>query len=128
MHLDAPDPARPERLRLWVEKSYAAKPPPLGVTIGPHGNTYDFTPPAPTDPSKGGRPPSKLDKAIAFIEGELQAGDRKGAAIIDKWLAMGEFKSSIFDAKRQMEKEGRLAVDASKKPQVWHLVPQSGNP
>ena len=34
MHLEAPDPGRPERLRFWVEKSYAARPPALGVTIG----------------------------------------------------------------------------------------------
>lgn len=53
MHLEAPDPDRPERLRLWVEKSYAAKPPALGVTIGESGNTYDFQPPARPDPSRG---------------------------------------------------------------------------
>ena len=78
MHLEAPDPARPERLKLWVEKSYAAKPTPLGVTIGPAGNTYDFTPPAPSDPSKGGRPPSERDKATSFIRDALaKQNDRK---------------------------------------------------
>ncbi|MGP0068623.1 MAG: AAA family ATPase [Isosphaeraceae bacterium] len=123
MHLECPDPARPERLRLWMEKSYAAKPPALGVTIGDSGNTYDFNPPVKVDPSKGGRPPEKLDKAIAFLEGKLSAGDRKGCELIHEWRSLGEAKTTIFDAKNSMEAAGRLVVDASVKPQIWHLVP-----
>src|SRR5262249_61641024 len=34
LHLDCPDPEGPPgRLKLWVEKSYAQKPAPLGVTL-----------------------------------------------------------------------------------------------
>jgi hypothetical protein len=64
----------------------------------------------------------KLDKAIAFIETELAAGDRKGVEVIDKWLSLGEFKGTIFDAKKYMQAQGQLVVDDSKKPQIWHLV------
>ena len=62
MHLECPDPSQADRLRLWVEKSYAAKPPALGVTIGESGNTYDSSPPTRMDPSKGGRPPGERER------------------------------------------------------------------
>src|SRR5262249_25203674 len=57
IHLEAPDPSKTERLRLWVEKSYAKKPPALGVTITESGNKYDFEPPARAEQVRGGRPP-----------------------------------------------------------------------
>jgi len=125
MHLEAPDPDQPERLRLWVEKTYGKSPPPLGVTIRGTGNTYDSNPPAKRDPSKGGRPPVKLDKAIAFLETELAKGDRKGCELIDECVHTGEFKSRIFDAKKRMQAVGRLVVDDSVKPQIWHLAAPS---
>lgn len=53
IHLECPEPEKPERLRLWVEKSYAKKPPALGVTIGESGNTYDPNAPEKSDPSRG---------------------------------------------------------------------------
>src|SRR5262249_9682183 len=121
LHLECPDPARSARLRLWVEKSFAERPPALGVTIGQAGNTYDFKPPARSDPSKGGRPPVKLDKAIGFIETELAAEDRPGCEVIEKWLSLGESKGTIFNARDSMQADGRLAVDDSRKPQIWHL-------
>ena len=34
IHLECPDPDMPGRLRMWVEKSFAVKPPPLGLTMG----------------------------------------------------------------------------------------------
>jgi hypothetical protein len=122
LHLECPDPDQSDRLRLWVEKSYAKKPPALGVTIGTNGNTYDFTPPVKIDPPKGGRPPVKLDKAIAFLEAELGSGDQKGCELISKWTGLGESKPTIFNAKDSMVADGRLVVDDSKKPQIWHLV------
>lgn len=33
IHLERPNPEQPERLRLWIEKSFIKKPPALGVTI-----------------------------------------------------------------------------------------------
>jgi hypothetical protein len=45
IHLDCPDPSQPTRLRLWVEKSFDARPPALCVTIGEAGNEYDDGPP-----------------------------------------------------------------------------------
>ena len=122
MHLECPDPARSERLRLWVEKSYDQKPAPLGVTIGPTGNTYDSDAPARVDPSKGGRPPVKIDKAMAFLAEKLTDRDRKGCELIDEWVALGENKGTLFNAKKSLEDDGRLVVDATVRPQVWHIV------
>ena len=122
LHLEAPDPARPDRLRLWVEKSFAAKPAPLGVTIGPAGNNYDFNPPAPRDPSKGGRPPTAVGKAVAFLLEKLADGDRKGCELIDEWESQGGAKGTLFNAKKSLEAEGRLVVDTSVTPQLWHIV------
>jgi hypothetical protein len=122
MHLDAPDPVRPERLRLWMEKTYSARPPALGVTIGAAGNTYDFDPPAPLDPARGGRPPAAREKAIAFLSEKLADGDRKGCELISQWEADGGSKPAILAAKDAMQTDGRLVVDDTVKPQIWHLV------
>jgi len=122
IHLEAPDPDQPAKLRLWVEKTYGKKPPPLGLSIGESGNIYNSSPPAPRDQNRGGRPPVKLDKAISFLEEKLAEGDCKAIDLINEWLALGEFKGTIFDAKKRLEAEGRLVVDAFKKPQWWHMV------
>jgi hypothetical protein len=123
MHLECPDPEhRPDRLRLWVEKSFAKKPPALGVTIKADGNEYDSTPPAPKEAHRGGRPAEKLDKAIAFLEQELSSGDWKGCELISKWELLGENKGTLFNAKKKLEFDGRLVVDDSRKPQIWRLV------
>jgi hypothetical protein len=122
IHLEAPDPDRPERLRLWVEKTSSKRPPPLGVTITRTGNEYDTNPPAPREASRGGRPPEKLDKAIEFLEAELSKGDRKGCELISEWEALGENKTTIFNAKRKLVTDGRVVEDDSKKPKIWHLV------
>ena len=57
IHLDCPDPEKPERLRFWVEKSYAKKPPPLGVSMGESGiPTITTRLPNPSPTREGGRP------------------------------------------------------------------------
>lgn len=122
LHLEAPDPAQPARLRLWVEKTFAERPPALGLTIGPSGNIYDTSPPAPRDPTRGGRPPEKTEAARAFLEERLASEDRKACDLVKEWEARGESKSPLFRAKDNLEAAGRLTVDASVKPQVWHLV------
>ncbi len=126
LKLFKPDPDQPNRRKLIVIGNFK-EPPALGVTIRDGGCDFDFMPPEEPTKSPGGRPPIKLDKAIAFIETELAAGDRKGCEVIDKWLTLGESKSPIFDARKQMQAEGRLVVDDSRKPQIWHLT-KSGTP
>lgn len=124
MQVDAPDPEnQPGRLRLWVPKSYAPKPPALGVTMGAAGNTYDHKPPSAPPIPQLGRPPAARGKAIEFIVDELRKGDRAFPDLIGQWMSRGHGKSAIFDAKSALESEGRITVDASRKPQVLHLNP-----
>jgi hypothetical protein len=59
MHLECPDPEEPRRLRLWMEKSYAKKPRPLGVTIGDSGNCLRCQPPRPARAEQGWTPAGK---------------------------------------------------------------------
>ncbi len=57
--LTHPDPeGQPDRRRLGVDKTYALKPPPLGMAIAESGCTFDFNPPADPEP----RPPGETEK------------------------------------------------------------------
>jgi len=124
LHLECPDPEKPERLRLWVEKSYGKKPPALGVTMGDGGNEYDFNPPAKLNPNQGPKAPEKLGMAIAFISKELANGDKATCDLVREWEARGGTHGTFFNARRKMVADGKLVVDDSKKPQMCHLVSQ----
>ena len=94
-----PDPeGQPDRRRLWVDKTYTVKPPALGMTIADAGCSFDFNPPTAPEPAKPGRPPEKLDKAIAFLTEKLTEGDRKQCELIDEWEATGGAKGTVFNA------------------------------
>ncbi len=116
-----PDPAQPDRRRLEVIGNFR-EPPPLGVTIRDGGCDFDNNPPEEPARNPGGRPPEKLDKAIEFLIERLTQRDCKAIDLINEWVAKGESKGTIFNAKRAMEEDGRLVVDDSKKPQIWHLI------
>jgi hypothetical protein len=71
--LTHPDPAgQPDRRRrLWVDKSYAAKPPAMGMTIADTGCTFDFNPPAEPEPRRPGPAPAKLEACKAWLADRL---------------------------------------------------------
>ncbi|MFI5454203.1 MAG: AAA family ATPase [Isosphaerales bacterium] len=121
MKMFKPDPAQPDRRRLEVIGNFK-EPPALGVTLRDGGCDFDFEPPKEAARPPGGRPPEKTDKAIAFLIEKLSGGDQKGCELIGEWLARGESKSPIFEARRVMQADGRLVIDDSKKPQIWHMV------
>jgi hypothetical protein len=122
MKLTRPDPdGQPDRRRLQVTGNFK-EPPVMGLTMKDNGCDWDFNPPSAPAGSKGGRPPEKLDKAITFLEAELSAGDRKAVEIITAWQAEGENKGTLFNARAAMVADGRLVVDDTAKPQIWHLV------
>jgi hypothetical protein len=128
IHLECPDPEKPERLRLWVEESYAKKPPALGMTIGESGNTYDPNPPERPDPSRGGRPPEKRDKAMQFIRDALtQQNDRIGNDLCSEWSKDGGNPKTFWRAVDEL-RDGELATDGGKgtrKQMVLHLLRDS---
>jgi hypothetical protein len=121
--LSKPDPdGQPARRKLWVDRANFLEPPPLGVTIEESGCDFDFDPPADALPSKGGRPPEKLDKAIAFLVERLSEQDQKQCELITQWEATSESKGTMFNAMRAMHADGRLVIDDSRKPKMCHLV------
>jgi hypothetical protein len=72
-----PDPeAQIDRRRLWVDKSAAVKPAPMGITMGGEGNEYDFIPPS--EPEGGrrrpGPPPIKLEDCKKWLDAHLSSG------------------------------------------------------
>jgi hypothetical protein len=121
MKMFRPDPSQPNRRRLEVIGNFK-EPPPLGVTLRDGGCDFDSSPPTEPARNPGGRPPEKCDKAIAFLTGKLTQSDCRACDLVSEWLALGESKSPFFAAKKLMEEDGRLVVDDSKKPQIWHLI------
>ena len=134
IHLECPDPDhRPERLRLWVEKSYAKKPPALGVTIGESGNTYDFAPPVPKEANKPGRPPEKRDKAEEFIRDTLtRDNDQIGNVLCHEWTKSGGSKTTFWRVVKEMTDSGDVTTDGGTgtgKQTTLHLgCPKTPNP
>ncbi len=84
--------------------------------------TSTLTPPLEPSRNSGGRPPEKLDKAIEFLTEKLAKGDCKARDLVNEWVAKKEAKGTIFNAKNAMKEDGRLVVDDSKNPQIWHLI------
>jgi len=125
MHLEAPDPTRPERLRLWMEKTYGKRPPPLGVTMEGSGNVYDFNPPAPRDLSRSGRPPDKRGKAAQFIRDALaRNNDQVGNDLCREWEKTGGNDTTFWRAVDGMKDDGDLTADGGRgtgKQTVLHL-------
>jgi hypothetical protein len=125
MHLECPDPEQADRLRLWVEKSYAKKPPALGVTIGQTGNTYDSNPPIKAEPSKGGRPPEKKAEAARFLRESLSVqNDSIGNDLCGEWVKRGGCPKTFWRAVKDLVGDGELRTDGgpgTKKQMVLHL-------
>jgi hypothetical protein len=121
MKMFRPDPSQPNRRRLEVIGNFK-EPPPLGVTIRDGGCDFDPNPPIEPARKLGGRPPEKCDKAIEFLTEKLSQGDQRAKDLISEWVAKGESKGTIFNAKDAMVDDGRLVVDDSTRPQMWHLV------
>jgi len=133
MHLEAPDPDQPERLRLWVEKTYGKRPAPLGVTITGTGNTYDSNPPMKADPNRGGRPADKREKAAEFIRDALaKDNDQIGNELCAEWEKTGGGQKTFWRAVDAMKQAGDLTTDGGTgtgKQTMLHLnQPKPQNP
>jgi hypothetical protein len=123
MHLDCPDPkGQPDRRKFWVEKSIVRKPPPLGVTMGDHGNEYDTEPPiAPDDSKPVGRPPGESDRAQRFILQALSPGVlRKATELCDEFIDTGGTKSTFWRARDDLVDAGKVTCDGT--PKMFRLV------
>ncbi len=116
-----PDPSQPNRRRLEVAGNFK-EPPPLGVTLRDGGCDFDSNPPSEPARNPGGRTPEKLDKAIAFLNKELDQSDRLTSELVSEWEALGEAKATFFNARKKMVEDGLVVIDDSGKRQVCHLV------
>lgn len=77
LKLEDPDPENGDgRLRFNVDKSYAPKPEPLGVTLGETGNEYSSDAPRrPEATARPGRPNTAVTKAQDFIRSEAEGSE-----------------------------------------------------
>jgi len=127
LQLDCPDPEQPGRLKLWVAKSFAKKPPALGVTMTDAGNDYDFNPPTAPEAGKPGRPPEARDKAARFIRDALaRENDRIGTDLCAEWEKTGGNSNKTFwRAADDLVAAGELTTDGgpgTRKQKVLHLI------
>ncbi len=129
--LTHPDPeGQPDRRRLWVDKSYAAKPPALGMTIAEAGCSFDSNPPSAPEPRRPGRPSDERDKAKQLIREALTIqNDQIGNALCDRWINELEGSPKTFwRAVDEMKNDGELSTDGGKgtrKQMVLHLAGQN---
>ena len=121
LQLECPNPENPSRLKLSVSKSFAIRPPALGVTMHDEGNDYDSNPPSSPEPQgKQGRPPEATDKARQFIiEALTRDNDRKAAELCHQWEEANGSKSAFWRARDAMVKEGTLVCEGA--PLILHL-------
>ena len=132
--LTHPDPdGQPDRRRLWVDKSYAVKPPALGMTIADPGCTFDSNPPEAPEPRRPGRPSGERDKAKQFIRESLAVqNDQIGNALCDRWEKdHGGSSKTFWRAVEDMNADDELVTDGGKgtgKQTVLHLANRTPQP
>jgi AAA domain len=132
IQLECPDPEKPARLRLWVEKSFAVKPPALGVTMVDEKNDYDHNPPRAAEPGKAGRPPKALEAAEQFIRDALAVeNDQIGNNLAAKSEKTGGSSKTFWRAVDAMVEAGELAKDGGTgtgRQVVLHLIDATPDP
>ena len=109
LHLECPDPDQPARLRLWVEKSFDARPPALGVTIGEAGNEYDGNPRggrgrrAVTSPASAAKFPIKLDACREWLADQLGTQPVRVAVVRAAAVDAGFGANTLYETARRLE-------------------------
>jgi len=121
MKMFKPDSSQPNRRRLEVMGNFK-EPPPLGVTLRDGGCDFDSNPPREPVRKPGGRPPEKLDVAIAFINEKLSVSDMATSELVKEWEAKGKAKGTFFNARKRTIDDGLVVLDDSGKRQMCHLI------
>jgi len=148
LHLTTPDPeGQPNRRRFWVDKTAIVEPPPLGVTYGDSGNTYDDKPPEAPDQEpvtrRRGPSPAKSTKGAEWLLKQLERGPVKVKTLMDRAIIDGtrttptpenpkSSVSPVYNAKDRVPSIKRgwfveeVEIDDRK---FWRLVgPPDGDP
>lgn len=104
--LERPDPeGQPNRRKLYVRKSNQLYPPPLGVTMGTHGNEYDTVPPEAPGGSEGGSAagrPSHLEEDCEWLRTYLESGPRRVSYTRDDAEQAGIAAKRLYRAKESL--------------------------
>ncbi len=109
VHLECPDKNESSRLRLWVEKSYAKKPPALKVRMTDTGNEYEVEPPATANGLPGG---NVQMKATDFIMDALAlCNDQYASELVNRWTASGGNRVAFYRAVDALAASGDLLKD-----------------
>ena len=97
LHLEAPDPTQPDRLRLWVEKSYAGQAARPGSDDRPARQHLRLRPASPAAiPRREEGPPRSSTRPLPSWKAKLAAGDCRASDLIREWTSRGESKGTIF--------------------------------
>lgn len=126
--LDQPEGAEENRRRLRVSKTNSQKPPALGISMGPAGNTYDIDPPVPPEEqpaTKGRGRPSHLEEDRKWVEERLAFGAKRVSALIQEGEACGLTMHRLYAVMRRGYCEEFLA-DGRKFWKMPELPAQAG--
>jgi hypothetical protein len=128
IQLSCPDPdGQPNRRKLWVEKSKAVKPPPLGVTMGDLGNEYDDMPPVAPEPAVGriggartGPIPARTLAAMDWLARRLAVGRARVSQLRRESEAEGISTGTLYNAKDAL----RIVEEVDEDNKKWWLLPE----
>lgn len=111
--LSTPDPeGQADRRRLWVDKTYDVKPPPLGMTIGGQGCSFDFDPPTKPEPEarRPGPPSAKVKAATDWLADRLapnpaRVSDLRKEAAKAGIIPSDSFAQTLYRARDELRVE-----------------------
>ena len=122
-----PDPeGQPDRRRLWVDKTYAAKPPALGMTIAaPAARSTSTRRPPPSPASRAGPRGPGQGRAVHPGRPGPRQNDRIGNELAAEWEKAGGSNKTFWRAAGELEATGGLTKGGgpgTRKQTVLHLI------
>lgn len=104
INLTCPDPdGQPDRRKMWVDKSFAVKPPALGITFGDSGHEYDDAPPMVPDGNENATPrrgpvPAKIKACMEWLDQAIGSNSVRIVEMLEAGEALEYPKTTIFRA------------------------------
>jgi hypothetical protein len=108
LKMTRPDPeGQPDRRRLWVDKTAAVAPSPLGITMGDEGNDYDSYPPTEPEaaPRRPGPLPAKLDACKRWLADYMAHGPARLGDLRRDAQAEGFASPTLYAARKALAAE-----------------------
>lgn len=119
--LTQPDPeGQPDRRKLVVDKSYALKPPALGMTIAAEGCTFDANPPGEPTNDAGDRGPKRDQECVAWLSDRLDPNPVRLKDLRTEAGEAGFSPRAVYQARDALRLE-EYVVDGRK---WWKLPPK----